>query len=62
VKILLEIFLYYSYGVDSYNQYINQQMHLKNTVQDKYHTPTCFYTEVPSSGTLLEQRNTYPTC
>ena len=37
-------------------------MHLKTTIQDKYHTPTCFSTEVPSSETLLEKRNTYPTC
>jgi len=46
--------LRYSHCAISYNQYINQQMHLtKNTFHDKHQTPMCFDTVVPSSGRLL---------
>ena len=37
---------------------IYQQMH---TIKYRYQTHTCFGTGVPSSGSLLEQRNTSPT-
>lgn len=39
------------------SHYINQQMHLMKYNHDDYQTPTCFSTEVSSSGSLLEQRN-----
>jgi hypothetical protein len=32
----------------------------KNTIHDKYYTPTCFGSGVPSSGSSLEQRKTIP--
>jgi hypothetical protein len=47
-------------------QYSNQILHLLNyklqyTIQDKSLTPKYFGTGMPSSGILLEQRNTNPT-
>ena len=43
------------------NKYINQQIHLIKTRDDKYQTATCFGTGVPASGNLVDQSNTSPT-
>jgi hypothetical protein len=59
----LSFFLCYSCGSYTYNQYSNQHVHLTKYIQ-KYKppikTPTCFGTEVQSSGSYSEQRSIRP--